>query len=222
VHVVSGDNWACLHATECPVHSLVCSIAPVLAFIETFKRAGISIDQPIARGPMGLNKRDHIKAILAVPSVAQQWQSKHGNPWSERDVDALYHAFTPVQIETVRRRADPIPGALSVIAGLRKTGVKVGSCSGYNEPIMAVLQEEAAKQGLTTDAVTWYVWFACRLWAVAPFLLTIMLQHCGDAATGPSLFSFAVRTPLERTAGRSPGCLLVQPRCLTSTPFVHA
>lgn len=111
------------------------SVAPVRAFIEVFKRAGISIDAPIARGPMGLNKRDHIKAILAVPSVAQQWQNNRGRAATEADIDAIYHAFTPIQIEVVKDRAAPIPGAVSVIAGLRKSGIKVGSCSGYNAPI---------------------------------------------------------------------------------------
>ena len=84
---------------------------------------------------MGLNKRDHIKAILAVPSVAQQWQHKHGRAASEVDIDGLYHAFTPIQVEVVKGRAVPIAGAVDLIAALRKQGVKVGSCSGYNEPI---------------------------------------------------------------------------------------
>lgn len=84
---------------------------------------------------MGLNKRDHIKAILAVPSVAQQWQHKHGRAASEVDIDGLYHAFTPIQVEVVKGRAVPIAGAVDLIAALRKQGIKVGSCSGYNEPI---------------------------------------------------------------------------------------
>ena len=131
------------------------SVAPVHAFMEVFKRAGVTIDQPIARGPMGLNKRDHIKAILSVPSVAQQWQTKHGRVASEADIDQLYHAFTPIQVEVVKGRATPIPGAVDVIASLRKQGIKVGSCSGYNAPIMDELRAQAAKHGLTTDAVTW-------------------------------------------------------------------
>lgn len=155
------------------------SVAPVHAFIEVFKRGGVAIDQPIARGPMGLNKRDHIKAILAVPTVAKQWQTKYGRAASEADIDGLYHAFTPIQIEVVKNRAVPIAGAVDVIASLRKRGIKVGSCSGYNEPISAFearsgegegaasaitrplaaavdeVRKQAAKHGLTTDAVTW-------------------------------------------------------------------
>ena len=131
------------------------SVAPVLAFIEVFKRAGIDINQPIARGPMGLNKRDHIKAILAVPSVALQWQKKQGRAASEADIDGLYHAFTPIQVEVVKGRAKPIPGAVELIASLRKSGIKVGSCSGYNAPIVDELRSQAAKYGLTTDAITW-------------------------------------------------------------------
>jgi phosphonoacetaldehyde hydrolase len=164
-------------ATVLAYASYLCSVAPVTAFVEVFKRAGIVIDQTIARGPMGFNKRDHIKAILAVPSVAQQWREKRGAAWSENDVDGLYHAFTPIQIEVVKRRAEPIPGAISLIANLRKQGVKVGSCSGYNEPIMKALQEEAAKHGLTTDVVTWweaivvFCLFVKQRFVVQPFTL---------------------------------------------------
>ena len=54
------------------------SIAPVLAFVEVFKRNGVAIDVATARGPMGTNKRDHITAILRVPAVAAAWAAAHG------------------------------------------------------------------------------------------------------------------------------------------------
>ena len=38
------------------------SLAPIAAFIECFSQAGVPIDAPTARGPMGRNKRDHITA----------------------------------------------------------------------------------------------------------------------------------------------------------------
>jgi len=55
----------------------------------------------------------------------------------------------------VRARAVPVPGALETVAWLRSRGIRVGSCTGYNAPIIAAVQEEAAKHGLVVDAVEW-------------------------------------------------------------------
>ena len=132
------------------------SIAPVIAFVEVFRQHGVAVDVPTARAPMGSNKRDHIKAILAAPHVAVAWAATHGGvASSEADVDALYAAFTPIQVETVKTRARGIPGAFKVIESLRAAGVRVGGCSGYNDAIMDALRVAAAGQedGITVDAV---------------------------------------------------------------------
>ena len=46
------------------------SQAPVGAFIEVFARNGVTITIAQARGPMGIYKLDHIRAIAAFPDVA--------------------------------------------------------------------------------------------------------------------------------------------------------
>ena len=60
---------------------------------------------------MGSNKRAHIAAILAAPHVADAWAAAHaGVPAGEADIDTLYAAFTPIQVDVVRGRAGVIPG----------------------------------------------------------------------------------------------------------------
>lgn len=51
--------------------------APVAVFIEVFKRQGIAISTAQARAPMGLEKRDHIRAIAQQPEISAQWQTVH-------------------------------------------------------------------------------------------------------------------------------------------------
>jgi phosphonoacetaldehyde hydrolase len=134
------------------------SCAPAEAFVEVFRRAGVAIDTATARGPMGKNKRDHISEIIYAPHVAKAWaEAHHGSQPTEADIDCIYAAFTPVQVEVVRRNSAPIPGALEAIAALRKRGIKVGSCSGYNPQIMTAVIEGASKYGLTVDAMEWCV-----------------------------------------------------------------
>lgn len=104
---------------------------------------------------MGLNKRQHITQILKTPHVSAAWEAKYGRAWTESDVDSLYHAFTPIQVAVARQRAEPIPGAVEAFAELRKQGINIGSCSGYNEAIMEAVVEAVAKHGLVTDAMVW-------------------------------------------------------------------
>jgi hypothetical protein len=46
-----------------------------------------------------------------------------------------------MQIKAVRQRNDVIPGALEAFVDARKRGAAVGTCSGYNRPIMEVVME---------------------------------------------------------------------------------
>lgn len=129
------------------------SCAPVLAFIEVFKRNGVTIDVPTARGPMGTNKRDHISAILAVPEVAAAWATAHaGVRPGEASIDALYAQFTPIQVEVAATRTAPIRGAVEVVAALRARGVRCGGDSGYNAEILGAVTAGAAAAGLVLDA----------------------------------------------------------------------
>ncbi|HSI50773.1 MAG TPA: phosphonoacetaldehyde hydrolase [Ideonella sp.] len=127
------------------------SCAPMGAFVRLFERYGVvlSIDQ--ARGPMGMAKWDHIHALGQLPEVAAQWLARHGQPFNDADVDHLYEVFTPMNAAVVADFAEAIPGAPLMLAALRARGLKIGSTTGYNRPIMQVLTPLAQAQGLVTD-----------------------------------------------------------------------
>lgn len=129
------------------------SVAPVLAFRRVFEAAGVPISVAAARAPMGANKRDHIKGILADARVAADWAAARGAPATEADVDALYAAFTPVQVAAARARAAPVPGALAALAACRARGVAVGSCTGYSDEVMAAVVAAAGDAGVRVDTV---------------------------------------------------------------------
>ena len=55
------------------------SLAPMGAFVETFGEFGVTISRSHeARGPMGMAKRPHIAALMALPRVASAWADRHG------------------------------------------------------------------------------------------------------------------------------------------------
>ncbi len=129
------------------------SVAPVMAFIETFRLHGVEISVEEARGPMGMPKYDHIRAITQMPPVAARWKAAHGRPPNEADVAAMYEAFIPLQLKVLADYADPIPGAVETLAKLRKRGIKIGSTTGYNRDMMEVLVPEAVRRGIQPDSI---------------------------------------------------------------------
>src|SRR5579872_575975 len=123
------------------------SRAPMGAFVRAFARFGVAISIADARGPMGMAKWDHIRAVGQIPSVAAAWRSKHGREFTEGDVDAIFQVFEPMNIAAVRDHADIIPGAIGAIDELCRRGIKIAGTTGYTRPIMDVLEPLAAASG---------------------------------------------------------------------------
>ena len=127
--------------------------APAAVFIGVFKRKGIDISLAQARGPMGMHKRDHIRILAQLDPIAEQWSAKFGKRPTEDDVEALFAEFVPLQVDAISRHADIIPGTVETIAALRARGIKIGSTTGYNAEMMAVLTPLAAKAGYAPDCM---------------------------------------------------------------------
>jgi len=118
------------------------SRAPAMAFVELFRRRGIPITMEQARGPMGLDKRDHVREIA---------QGLPGRTFSDADIEALYREFVPLQIEILPGYAELIPGTIETVAGLRRRGMKIGTTTGYSREMMQVLEKEARRRGFEPD-----------------------------------------------------------------------
>ena len=129
------------------------SLAPTGAFIETFAEFGVTISIDEARRPMGMAKRPHIAAVMALPRVAAAWAERHGHAPAEADIDAVYAAFVPRNVAVAARHSALVPGAAEVAAELRRDGVKIGSTTGYTREIMAEILPVAAAQGFAPDSL---------------------------------------------------------------------
>jgi len=127
------------------------SCAPMGAFVKLFEQFGVDITIAEARGPMGMAKWDHIKALGTLPRIASQWEAAQGHAFSDADVDHLYEVFTPMNAASVRDHAQFIPGALEAVNAARERGLKIGSTTGYNRPIMEVVTPIAAAGGYAPD-----------------------------------------------------------------------
>ena len=129
------------------------SRAPAKVFQEVFRRKGVEISVAQAREPMGMAKREHIRAITAMEPVNEAWVEIFGRPPEEADVDELYEQFLPLQLEVLKEHCDLIPGAKEAVDECRKLGLKIGSSTGYTRELMETVQVEADRQGYSPDCV---------------------------------------------------------------------
>ncbi len=129
------------------------SLAPMGVFVEAFAEFGVAISVDEARGPMGMAKRPHIAALMALPRVAAAWAKQRGHAPTEADIDAVYAVFVPKNRAVAARFSDVIPGVADVVAALRARGLKIGSTTGYTRDIMAEILPVAAGQGFSPDCL---------------------------------------------------------------------
>ena len=128
------------------------SFAPTAAFIKVFERRGVQIDIEHARAPMGLMKKDHLRAITRIDEVGRRWKEKFGDFPTADDVDAMFDEFAPMQIACLAEFAGVIPGTVDLVSELKKMKIKVGSTTGYTHEMMDVLAPEAKRNGYEPDA----------------------------------------------------------------------
>ena len=123
------------------------SFAPMGVFVEAFAEFGIDVSIPEARAPMGMAKRDHIRAMMTGERIAGLWRARFGEAPGEDDIDRVYEVFVPKNEEVAARYAALVPGALDTVAYLKGRGIRIGSTTGYTRSIMARVLPVAAAQG---------------------------------------------------------------------------
>ncbi|GIP28557.1 hypothetical protein J23TS9_36870 [Paenibacillus sp. J23TS9] len=125
--------------------------APVNVFVDIFNHAGIEVTMEEARGPMGMLKIDHIRAMLSMPRVSALWEDKYGRSFNEQDVERLYAEFEPALMASLSEYTDPIPGVIQTVEALRAKGLKFGSTTGYTSSMMEVVVSNAREKGYSPD-----------------------------------------------------------------------
>jgi phosphonoacetaldehyde hydrolase len=127
-------------------------VAPAVVFVEVFKRQNVEISMAEARGPMGLRKDLHIKALTEVDEIKERWKNVHSKYPDQSDVDRMFADFVPLQLDCLRKYTTLLPGVAEVTQRLQKQGIKIGSTTGFLRAMVDILEEDAAKQGYKPDA----------------------------------------------------------------------
>jgi phosphonoacetaldehyde hydrolase len=127
-------------------------IAPAVVFVEVFRNQGVDITMEEARGPMGLRKDLHIKALIEVPEIRERWKEVKGANPDQGDVDAMFADFVPLQLACLPQYTTLLPGVAATTSKLQAEGLKIGSSTGFTRTMVDILEEAAAKQGYVPDA----------------------------------------------------------------------
>ena len=127
-------------------------IAPAVVFVEVFTNQGVAISMEEARGPMGLRKDLHIKALTESPEIRLRWKEVHGRDPDQSDVDRMFEHFVPAQLECLPRYTSLLPGVADVTQKLQADGIKIGSTTGFIRPMVDILEAAASEQGYVPDA----------------------------------------------------------------------
>lgn len=127
-------------------------IAPAVVFVEVFRNQGVEISMQEARGPMGLRKDLHIKALTEDPVIRERWKSVKGTYPDDEDVAEMFADFVPAQLECLPRYTTLLPGVAEVTRQLQNDGIKLGASTGFTRPMVDVLLADARKQGFNPDA----------------------------------------------------------------------
>ena len=129
------------------------SSAPMEVFKMVFDEAGINLTRSEINGPMGMEKKAHIRLLLSLDAAKNQWISKYNRDWTEADVEELYNKFEEKLYELVASYSSPIEGIVETVNNLRERGMKIGSTTGYNKQMMKKVIPVAKEQGYEPDCV---------------------------------------------------------------------
>ena len=130
-------------------------MAPVRAFVEVFKQYGIEPTIKEVREPMGMLKIDHIRTMLKLERIRELWKETHGREPGEEEAQALYQIFEENLLKILSDYADPKPGVVETVKRLRRSGIKIGSTTGYTDKMMEIIVPKAREKGYEPD-----VWFS--------------------------------------------------------------
>jgi len=127
-------------------------IAPAAAFVEVFEKHKVPITMAEARGPMGLRKDLHIKALTEMPAIRDRWTRTHGKAPTQANVDAMFADFVPMQLKCLPLYTGLIPGTVEAVNTLRRDhGLLIGNTTGFQRVMVDVLLAAAKKQGYVPD-----------------------------------------------------------------------
>lgn len=100
---------------------------------------------------MGMLKIDHIRTLLNLDRVQQEFMDKFHTSPTEADVHRINEMFETELFSILPDFSEPIPGVLDTVETLRKRDLHIGSTTGYTKQMIDIVAPSAAKFGYRPD-----------------------------------------------------------------------
>jgi phosphonoacetaldehyde hydrolase len=128
-------------------------MAPIYAMQKAFSEYQLLITLDEIRQPMGMLKKDHIKAVLEMSRVKKHFHDVYHKYPETVDIEKLYADFEKNIFLNLDQHTQLIDGILEVQTYLRKHHIKMGSTTGYTRAMIDIVAESAKKQGYQPDYI---------------------------------------------------------------------
>lgn len=128
--------------------------APVQAFKGAFNAYGLKPTNDQIREPMGKLKIDHIKTMLEMSSINQEFIKRYNRDFNDNDVNNIYELFEKSLMSQIVNHTKIKPYVLETVTKLKELGIKIGSTTGYTDMMMEPVLKSAKEQGYQPDC--WY------------------------------------------------------------------
>ena len=128
--------------------------APILAFVKGFQDMGVPVSMEAARGPMGMEKWAHIKAVTELDEVKQAWMRVHGRAVTDADIDTMFESFSRLLLDSIAAKSTLLPDVVTSVEALRGQAVKIAGSTGYFTEAADIIVEGAAREGYSPDYTT--------------------------------------------------------------------
>ncbi len=125
---------------------------PAAAMLEAFSRQRIMLTMQQVRAAMGLPNYEHVRTLLEMPAVGEQFQLVHGRRWNEADVMDLAHDLGELQTDFVTRHCDIVPELPACVEELKRRGIKLGTTTSYPRQTAEQIWDILGIEGLAFDA----------------------------------------------------------------------
>lgn len=125
--------------------------APIYAMQNAFSKHGLDVTLDEIRKPMGMLKIDHIRAVLHMKRVLNNFKEKNNREPTEDDIELVYKDFEKGIFAVLNKHAKLIKGVKETVETLRDKHIRIGSTTGYTREMLDVVAASASEQGYEPD-----------------------------------------------------------------------
>ncbi len=118
---------------------------------DIFKEFNIDLTTKEIRTKMGIEKVDHIRAILESDRISKLWLKNTGMEPNEGDVRELNRHFEAKIYDKLIKYCQPKEYVKQTLIKLRESGIRIGSTTSYPTEVMEFLTKLVEKKGISVD-----------------------------------------------------------------------